>query len=128
VQLATQQTHVAGHDVLVLIGDLDLSTLPRLHDALVRLATAPGTVSIADLTEVTVCEDAAIGVLLAGAARLRDRGGDLVVVCPAGHLRDRLTAMRIDRAVAIRPTRAEAIVAADAWSPASAQAASDGVL
>lgn len=86
-------------------GELDLSTVPRLHGELVRLvADHNGTTVAVDLDGVTSLDDAALGVLLGAAGRAREAGGDLVVVCSDHRLRARFTATRFDRAVDVVPT------------------------
>jgi anti-anti-sigma factor len=94
---------VAGHPVLVPSGELDLATLPRWHDALVRaIEQHPRTTLLVDLDGVGAIDDLAIGVLLSAAARSRDRGGDLQLVATSAALRARLVRLGLDRALPVR--------------------------
>ncbi|MCU1394765.1 MAG: anti-sigma-factor antagonist [Ilumatobacteraceae bacterium] len=93
---------VGGRAVLSVSGEIDLATLPRLHDALTRaLRESDPPVLVVDLDGVYACDDTALGVLLGAAGRARDAGGDLRVVCSPGALRQRLERTGFDRAVAV---------------------------
>ena len=88
---------------LVLEGEVDLATLPVLHDALTRLvADSPGATVAVDLDGVTSLDDTALGVLLGSAGRARVAGGDLVVVCTDPRLLRRFELTGLARAVEVR--------------------------
>lgn len=88
--------------VLLIDGEVDLATLPRLRNALARLVVDhPGTVLAADLGAVSVLDDSGLGVLLGAAAHARANGGDLAIVCGTGRLRERLALTGLDRAVTV---------------------------
>lgn len=71
---------VDGVDVIALSGAVDLSTLPRFTDALNR-AIADGQLVVAvDLEAIAVIDDAALGILLGVASRLRRVDRRLVLV------------------------------------------------
>ena len=92
--------------VLALSGDVDLATVPTLRDLLLRAAFEhPGAVIAVDVDGVDVLDDAGLGVLLGTAARVRQGGGDLVVV--ANRARTRLAASGFDRAVRVAAGLAE---------------------
>ena len=94
---------MGGRAVLGVSGEIDLATIPRLHDALTRFigSTEPSTTVVVDLDGVYTCDDTGLGVLLGAASRARLGGGDLVVVCSPGALCDRLAQTRFDRAVSV---------------------------
>jgi anti-anti-sigma factor len=100
MDLQTRQITVAGTTVLVLSGEIDLATLPKLADALTRLAAVDASVAV-DLDGVHVLDDAALGLLLGTAGRMRRRNHDLVVVCSSSGLRERLADTGFDRAVRV---------------------------
>jgi anti-sigma B factor antagonist len=88
---------------LVLEGELDLASLPRLHDALLRLVAEAGAATVAvDLDGVSALDDAGLGLLLGAAGRARSAGGDLVVVCTEPRLRRRFELTGLARAVEVR--------------------------
>jgi len=98
------RTAVVGQvPVLMVSGEIDLASVPTLRGALVRLVgDAPGSVVAVDLDGVTVVDDTGLGVLLGGAAHARRTGGDLVVVCRAGAVRDLLELSGLARAIEVR--------------------------
>jgi anti-anti-sigma factor len=103
VELLVRTSTVGDHCVLGLSGEIDLATVPLLHNALNRALngrTGPGSV-VVDLDGVYACDDTALGVLLGAAGRARESGGDLRVVCSAGSLRERLARTGFDRAVPV---------------------------
>jgi anti-sigma B factor antagonist len=100
MELSIHVTKVGAHDVVSLAGEVDVATLPRLADALLR-ALGPGRRLVVDLDGVHVLDDAALGLLLGAAGRARLSEGDLVVVASAPVLRDRLALTGFDRAVTV---------------------------
>jgi anti-sigma B factor antagonist len=88
--------------VLVVDGEVDLATLPRLRDALSRLVVehAGGVVAV-DLSAVTALDDCGLGVLMGAAAQARGSGGDLAIVCAKERLCERLTLTGLDRAMTV---------------------------
>jgi len=95
---------VVGDDVVVaLSGEVDLATIPVLHDALSKALTHhPGHALVVDLDGVTLLDDSGLGVLLGAAGSARQAGTDLVVVCNNQRLRERLDTTGFSRAVEVR--------------------------
>ena len=112
MELVTRLSDIAGVPVLSISGEIDMATLPQLHSALAASlrAGADGSV-IVDLDGVYACDDAALGVLLGSAGRIREMGGELVVVCGAGALNDRLARTGFDRAIHVVTSSADAVLA-----------------
>ncbi len=101
---------VGGHAVLSAVGEIDMATLPVLHNALVRhVQQNLGETVVLDVDGVSSCDDAGLGVLLGCAGTAREGGGDLVVVCSAGPLRERLARTGFDRAIQVATTIATAV-------------------
>ena len=98
MELVVRTSSVAGRPVLAIAGEIDLATVPQLHNALAR-AVNEHTFVIVDLDGVYACDDTGLGVLLGAAGRAREAGGDLTVVCSAGPFRSRLARTGFDRAV-----------------------------
>lgn len=98
--MALRRSSVGDTQVLAVSGDIDLPSLPRFTDALMRLvADAPGLVVVVDVDGTGIVDDAALGLLLGAAARARAAGGDLSVVSTEAKLRSRLSETGFDRAV-----------------------------
>ena len=64
MNLSTSTIVVGGDAVISLSGEIDLATIPLLHDALTKALTHhPGRLMVIDLDGVTVLEDTGLGVL-----------------------------------------------------------------
>ncbi len=112
MELVTEPTMIGGLPVLALHGEIDLATLPQLYDALGRITLKEqGQSVVVDLDGIYACDDAALGVLLGAAGRVRDGGGELVVVCSDGPLRSRLARTGFDQAIAVVGSTAAAVAA-----------------
>jgi len=84
-------------------GELDLSSVAILRDAAVRLvAESPGVTIAIDVDGVTVIDDMGLGVLLGAAARAREGGGDLVLVCTSERLLRWFELSGLARAIEVR--------------------------
>jgi len=81
-----------GGAVLAVVGELDVATAPVLASA---LAAESGRL-VLDLSGLTFCDAAGIGVMLRSRTRLRTAGGDLVLLAPPPLLRRLLTLLRLD--------------------------------
>lgn len=68
-------------EVLVLTGEMDLSTLPQFTDALNKSALQGAPVVALDLEMISVLDDAALGIMLGVASRMRRMNRQLVLVC-----------------------------------------------
>lgn len=108
MNLSTSTIVVGGDAVISLSGQIDLATIPLLHDALTKALTHhPGRTLIIDLDGVTVLEDTGLGVLMGAAGSARQTGADLVVVCNNMRLRERLDRTGFSRAIEVRDRRRE---------------------
>jgi len=91
---------VGTQPVLRISGEIDLATLPSVRSDLVRaISTYPRVRIAVDLDGVTALDDAGLGILLGAAARARDSGGDLVLVCTTPALVARLERTGASRAI-----------------------------
>ncbi|MDO9175475.1 MAG: STAS domain-containing protein [Actinomycetota bacterium] len=105
MELVCSLADIGTLHVLQVSGEIDLATLPDFADHVVRAVTAhSGGVVFVDLDGVTALDDTGLGMLLGGAGRARERGGDLVVVCNNERLRARFALTGLDRAVQVRQT------------------------
>lgn len=69
--------------VVKIVGELDLSTAPRLRDALVDLSNQGARQITIDLAEMEFIDSTGLSVLLAAWRRMRENGGDLAVQSPS---------------------------------------------
>jgi anti-anti-sigma factor len=63
-------------------GELDLAALPLLREAADRAAAVPGRTVVLDLCAADFADTTVVRVAVGLDRRLRDRGGELVVVAP----------------------------------------------
>lgn len=100
--MALRRTQIGQTHVLSVAGDIDLGSLPKFTDALLRLVSdSPGCTVAVDLDGSGLVDDAALGLFLGAAGRARHGGGDLIVVSSEKRLRHRLTETGFDRAVTV---------------------------
>jgi anti-sigma B factor antagonist len=103
MNLSTSTIVVGDDAVISLSGEVDLATIPLLHDTLTKALTHhPGRVLVIDLDGVTILDDSGLGVLLGAAGSARQAGGDLAVVCNNVRLRERLDRTGFSRAIEVR--------------------------
>lgn len=98
------QREIAGDiEVLVLSGEVDLSTLPLLTDILNKvIIQGPAGIAI-DLEMVTVLDDAALGIILGAASRLRREHRRLALVCANERITRYLEATGVASLVTVVP-------------------------
>ena len=96
--------------VVTLQGELDAFTAPELRAELARLAETGGALTlVVDLRDVSFLDSTALGTIVGALKRMRERGGALRIVRPAGHA-DRIFALAgLDAVLDLRATRAEAL-------------------
>lgn len=78
--LFTSRTDDAA--VVKVIGELDLSTAPRLRDLLAELAGNGTNEVTLDFAEMSFIDSTGVSVLVSGLKRLRETGGDLALQSP----------------------------------------------
>ncbi len=87
--------------VLRVAGELDVVGAPELRQAVVS-ATAEGSRLVAlDLSELDFLDSFGIGVIVGALKRLRQRGGDLAVVCPIPRIRRVFEICDLDKIIAL---------------------------
>ena len=87
--------------VLSVGGDLDVVGAPDLRQAVVT-AVADGSRLLAlDLSELDFVDSFGIGAVVGALKRLRQRGGDLALVCPSPRIRRVFEICDLDRILAL---------------------------
>jgi anti-sigma B factor antagonist len=103
-----------GWTVVVLEGELDIFTSPRLSEAVRRSIDDGARQVVVDLTQVTFVDSTALSVIVEVVKRLRSLGGVASVVCNSAHVRRVFQITGLDRIVGIYPTREQALRLAQA--------------
>jgi len=96
VNLSSHTTLIDDVYVIGFTGDLDMSTLPTLSDLLTKAINQTPVHLALDLDGITVLDDAALGILLGAASRIRNNGGRMSVVCSNPNIADYLRRTQID--------------------------------
>jgi anti-sigma B factor antagonist len=106
--ISTKQVGPAAA-VIALTGEVDLYTCPEFKEELLRVIADGATLVAVDLTATTFIDSTALGVLLRGAERLRQKGGRLSVICVDPNITKIFEVTGLDRIFAIHTTRDEAL-------------------
>jgi anti-sigma B factor antagonist len=85
--LAVEQTSRDGVDVLLVEGEIDVATAPRLIAALNDAVADAVRSVVIDLTSVGFMDSTGLALLINAHRRLTRRHKGFAVVCPAGPLR-----------------------------------------
>jgi anti-sigma B factor antagonist len=105
---AIRVRHEPGYVLVTLTGEIDFSVVTGLRERLFAVAST-GRPVVADLDRVSFIDAAGLGVL-AGAARRADvHGASLHVVCARRQTRRLLRYTRLDQAVVLSGSMAEAL-------------------
>jgi anti-sigma B factor antagonist len=104
--------------VVILTGEVDLHSAPALEQALEGVVALGGTSVALDLAEVSFIDSTTLEVLLRYHERLRDRGGELVVVTDDRRVLRTFEITGLDRVFAIERRLADAVAAISSGAPA----------
>jgi anti-sigma B factor antagonist len=99
--------------IVVVAGEVDLATAPRLREVMAPGAAAEGQSVCLDLCAVTFMDSVGLALVLALHRELALRHGRLVIVCPEGPAKLLFQVTGVDAELALHPTREEAIAALD---------------
>jgi anti-sigma B factor antagonist len=105
--LTLQVRRRSGYVLVAAAGEIDISTVPRLHDVLGTL-TADGWQVIVDLNQVSFIDATGLGTLASAAGRAAAAGGSLHVSAATPRVRRLLAITGLDRHLLIAATEAEA--------------------
>lgn len=93
-----------GWTVVSVVGDVDLASMPTLHDQLNR---AEGEQVVLDLSGVDHLDPVTFGVVLTAALRTARRGARFAVVSPPGRPRELFAETRLDEILHVVGSAAE---------------------
>lgn len=80
MELGLEVAEVSSHVVVRVSGEIDISTAPRLREAIVSLLAEGRTQIAVDLRGVDFLDSTGLGVLVGGLKRARSAGGELRVI------------------------------------------------
>ncbi|MDO8588113.1 MAG: STAS domain-containing protein [Armatimonadota bacterium] len=73
--------------LIELEGEVDVYTAPQLKQQMISLLEQGHTEMVVDLTKVEYLDSTALGVLIGGLKRVRERDGNLPLICPSARIR-----------------------------------------
>ena len=73
--------------IIELEGEVDVYTAPQLKQQMISLLESGARELVVDLTKVDYLDSTALGVLIGGLKRMRERDGNMVLVCPSPRIR-----------------------------------------
>ena len=101
MDLGLQVFEHRGWQVVLVSGELDVATAPRLHEQLVALASQGHRRIAIDLDGVTMFDWMGLGAVLGVLARVRALGGELVLISPTATVRELLELTEIEAVLPI---------------------------
>jgi anti-sigma B factor antagonist len=94
---------------IVLRGEVDLYTAPRLKEELVRSIELGARRVVIDLTDTAFIDSTTLGVLVGGLRRLRPIGGEVALVITDRNIRKIFEITGLDRVFPIYESRPDAV-------------------
>jgi anti-sigma B factor antagonist len=108
VEVSFDETEEGDAAVLVVRGEVDLSSAPQLRQRLLGLATGGPRTVVVDLTGVSFIDSTGLGVLVSALKRLRAEGGDLRLAVDRPQIAKVLEITGLDTVFLVAPTVEEA--------------------
>lgn len=109
VDLNVTSRHEDSHVVVVMAGEIDLHTAPRLQNELADQLHGGAKHVIVDMSGVEFCDSTGVNVLLAALRRANEHGGSLCLVGPQPAVRKVLGITGLDSVFPLRPSVQDAM-------------------
>jgi len=94
----------SGVPVIVLEGEVDVYTAPQLKLQMIALLEKDAKKVVINLEKVDYLDSTALGVMIGGLKRMREKGGNISLVCPSPRIRRIFEITGLDRIFDIRNT------------------------
>ena len=95
--------------VIALSGEVDLYTAPEFKQQLIDAVAEGARHVVVDLSETTFIDSTTLGVLVGGVRRLREKDGDLSLVCRDRNINKIFEITGLDKVFTIAASRDEAL-------------------
>ncbi len=110
----TLSTYAEGdHTVVVVSGEIDVYTAPKLREQLIDLVTAGSYHLVVDMEGVDFLDSTGLGVLVGGLKRVRAHEGSLRLVCTQERILKIFRITGLTKVFPIHSSVAEAVSATD---------------
>ncbi len=73
--------------IIELEGEVDVYTAPQLKQQMISILEGGAKELVVNLEKVDYLDSTALGVLIGGLKRMRERDGNMVLVCPSPRIR-----------------------------------------
>jgi len=113
VDLTLSTRREGERTVVVVGGEIDVYTAPKLREQLVELETAGQHDLVVDLERVEFLDSTGLGVLVGGLKRVRSHDGSLRLVCTQERILKVFRITGLTKVFAIHDSVAEAVSAQD---------------
>jgi anti-sigma B factor antagonist len=110
--LAVERTTTEGVELLLVEGEIDIASAPRLISVLNRAVQEALRSLVVDLSEVDFMDSTGLALLINAHRRLARRSKGFAVVCPPGRLRRVFEVTDMVETLHVCPDRASARAAA----------------
>ena len=107
--------------VLTVGGELDVVGAPDLRQAVVVAVADGARLIVLDLSDLDFVDSFGIGAVVGALKRLRQRGGDLALVCASSRIRRVFEICDLDRIIALHESVASVTAPAAAGAQTSAR-------
>lgn len=94
--------------IIELEGEVDVYTAPQLKQQMIGILEGGAKELVVNLEKVDYLDSTALGVLIGGLKRMRERDGNMVLVCPSPRIRRVFEITGLDKIFDIYNTEAEA--------------------
>ena len=94
--------------VIELEGEVDVYTAPQLKQQIISILEGGAKVLAINLTKVDYLDSTALGVLIGGLKRMREKDGNMVLICPSPRIRRVFEITGLDKIFDIYNTEEEA--------------------
>ncbi len=94
--------------IIQLEGEVDVYTAPQLKQQMVSMLEGGTRELVVDLAKVEYLDSTALGVLIGGLKRMRERDGNMALICPSPRIRRVFEITGLDKIFDMYDTEKEA--------------------
>ncbi len=94
--------------IIELEGEVDVYTAPQLKQQMISILEGGAKELVVNLAKVDYLDSTALGVLIGGLKRMRERDGNMVLICPSPRIRRVFEITGLDKIFDMYDTEGEA--------------------